>query len=270
MVELYSICWNITNKCNENCKFCYRKICSDNSLEDNKKIFDNLSKIKIGKITFAGGEPLLYKDLFLLADYIKRTNPDIKLSLTTNGKIIDNILLKKILKYFDWITFSIDSASNIINEKIGKGVGHLAKVIELLNSCNNKIKIKINTVATKFNLNDLDNIYNILSKYNISRWKIFRFYPIRSSKENKNLFYLNNIESNQIKKYVEDKNKISAINIQYNDIIEFETSYFNIYPDGSIENNLNKNIGNLLHDDINVILKLKEKEIINHNMRKSI
>ena len=81
------------------------------------------------------------------------------------------------------------------------------------------------------------------------------------------MFYLNNIESNQIKKYVDDKNRISSINIQYNDINEFETSYFNIYPDGSIENNLNKNIGNLLYDDINVILRLKDKELINHNLR---
>ena len=98
MQELYSICWNITNKCNENCKFCYRKICKDNTLEDNKKIFDNLSKIKIGKITFAGGEPLLYKDLFLLVAYIKSKNSNIKLSLTTNGKIINKQLLEKILK----------------------------------------------------------------------------------------------------------------------------------------------------------------------------
>ena len=267
MQELYSICWNITNKCNENCKFCYRKICKDNTLEDNKKIFDNLSKIKIGKITFAGGEPLLYKDLFLLVAYIKSKNSNIKLSLTTNGKIINKQLLEKILKTFDWITFPIDSASSIINDKVGRGEYHLSKVIELLNSCNNKIKIKINTVANKFNLNYLDNIYNIISKYNISRWKIFRFYSIRKGKENKNMFYLNNIESNQIKKYVDDKNRISSINIQYNDINEFETSYFNIYPDGSIENNLNKNIGNLLYDDINVILRLKDKELINHNLR---
>lgn len=71
MKELYSICWNITNKCNENCKFCYRKICNDNSLEQNKKIFDNLSQIKVDKITFSGGEPLLYGSLFELVDYIK-------------------------------------------------------------------------------------------------------------------------------------------------------------------------------------------------------
>ena len=62
------------------------KICKDNTLEENKQIFDNLSKIKIDKITFSGGEPLLYDNLFALIDYIKRKNPKIKLSITTNGK----------------------------------------------------------------------------------------------------------------------------------------------------------------------------------------
>lgn len=44
---------------------------NDNSLQNNKKIFDNISKIKIDKITFSGGEPLLYENLFELANYIK-------------------------------------------------------------------------------------------------------------------------------------------------------------------------------------------------------
>ena len=96
MNELYSICWNITNKCNENCKFCYRKLCKDNTIEENKKIFDQLSKIKIGKISFCGGEPLLYDELFEIVDYIHNLNPQIKLSITTNGQIIDDKLLEKI------------------------------------------------------------------------------------------------------------------------------------------------------------------------------
>ena len=105
MNELYSICWNITNKCNENCKFCYRKLCKDNTIEENKKIFDQLSKIKIGKISFCGGEPLLYDGLFEIVDYIHNLNPQIKLSITTNGQIIDDKLLEKIISKFDYITY---------------------------------------------------------------------------------------------------------------------------------------------------------------------
>ena len=55
-----SLCWNIAGKCTEDCKFCYQRKCTDISLEENIKIFDNLSKSPIKKISFCVGEPLLY------------------------------------------------------------------------------------------------------------------------------------------------------------------------------------------------------------------
>lgn len=271
MKELYSVCWNITNKCNENCKFCYRKICNDNSFEQNKKIFDNLSQIKVDKITFSGGEPLLYENLFELVDYIKSKKPDVKLSLTTNGQIIDDIMLAKIIKKFDWVTFSIDSSDANINEEIGRGKNHLITIEKLLVKCNNKIKIKINTVANRYNLNDLENIYNIFSKFEVDRWKIFRFYSLRKGQENEKRFNIEDNESKLIEKYVISKVQENPnIKIHYNDLNEFTTSYFNIYPDGSIENSNDENIGNLLIDDIFQILKIKQKDLINHDLRKNI
>lgn len=269
MNQLYSICWNITNKCNENCKFCYRKICKDNTLVENKQIFDKLSKIQIDKITFAGGEPLLYEDLFSLIDYIKTKNPKIKLSLTTNGQKIDDELLEKIIKIFDAISFSIDSSNEVINEEIGRGKNHLSTIIKLLDKCDNRIRVKVNTVANKYNLSDLENIYNIISKYNINRWKILRFYPLRKGKENKGLFYLNDDESKEIERFIDDKMKNTKIKIHYNDFNEFTTSYFNIYPDGSLENMNDEDIGNLLYDDIDHILELKGEELTNHILRRN-
>lgn len=270
MNHLYSICWNITNKCNENCKFCYRKICDDCSLEENKKIFDNISKIKIDKITFSGGEPLLYENLFELANYIKQKNSEIKLSLTTNGQLIDDELFHRIINTFDWITFSIDSSNVNVNDEIGRGKNHIEKIISLLDKFNNKIKLKINTVANKYNINDLENIYNIISKYQISRWKIFRFYPLRKGKENKDLFYLNESESQLVEEYALRKQRENPkIKIHYNNLSEFTTSYFNIYPDGSVENIKDENIGNLLCDDISAILDIKKKELANHSLKKN-
>ena len=270
MNELYSICWNITNKCNENCKFCYRKMRHDNKLEQNKKIFDNLSQIKVDKITFSGGEPLLYDDLFELVDYVRSKNSEIKLSLTTNGLLIDDKILDKIIDKFDWISFSIDSSDDDINEIIGRGKKHLPNILKLLDKCNNRIKLKINTVANKYNFNDLELIYNIISKYNISRWKIFRFYSLRKGKENEKLFCLNDEESQVVENFVNKKNKENdKIKIHYNNLDEFTTSYFNIYPDGSIENMNDEDVGNLLYDDIFEILKIKQKELINHSLRKN-
>ena len=271
MEELYSICWNITSKCNEDCKFCYRKICDDNSLEQNKNIFDNLSKIKIDKLTFSGGEPLLYEHLFELVDYIRSKNSNIILSITTNGKITDDELLDRIIEKFDWLTFSLDSCNAEINEEIGRGKDHFPKIIKLLKMCNNRINIKINTVVNKYNFNELENIYKNISKFNISRWKILCFWPLRKGNFYKDIFLLDEKELKEIEEFVDNKSKENSnIQIHFNDFNEFTTSYFPIFPNGSIENESCKVIGNLLHDDILDILRIKKEELINHRLRKNI
>lgn len=269
MNKLYSICWNIESECNEHCKFCYRKHCKNNTLNENKKIFDNISQLEIDKITLCGGEPLLYKPLFELIHYMKEKRPSIKLSITTNGMLVDNQMLEKIVDNFDNISFSIDSSDAKINESIGRGILHLSKVLSLLEKCNNRIKIKINTVANQMNKEDLNNIYRLISKYNIDRWKIFRFYPIRTGKDYKDMFFLNDVESQEIEKFIEKLNRTSKIKIHYNDFTEFTTSYFNIYPDGSLENSKEENIGNLLYQNVFDILELYKEELQNHYLRKN-
>lgn len=262
--KIDSLCWNITEKCNEQCKFCYRRKCSDNTLEENKRIFDNISKVPIGKISFCGGEPLLYDDLFSLVSYIKLKNPHIKLSMTTNGKCIDDELLKDILKYFDWISFSIDSSKSDVNEFIGRGYNHLDKVIELLEKCKNLINIKINTVATKINQDEIEEIYKLISFYNVNRWKVFRFFPIRDAQLNRDLFYLNDIESKRISSLIENLNKTSLFKIEYNDF-EGKPSCFSIQPNGSMEDSNNEVIGNLLTDPVSKLVEIKRLELLHYH-----
>lgn len=178
MQRIYSVCWNITEKCNENCRFCYRTLSPDLSLEENILIADKLIEYGVEKITFSGGEPLLYKNLIKLAKYIKEKNPSMILSLTTNGMLINESTAKKIIELFDWITFDIDSPSEEYHINVGRGRNHLRKNIENIKLFSGKIKIKVNTVVTKQNLKYIFLIWNILRNFDIKRWKLFRFYPI--------------------------------------------------------------------------------------------
>lgn len=266
---VHSLCWNITGKCNENCKFCYRKRCVDKTLEENKKIFDNIMQISIEKISFCGGEPFLYEDLFLLVRYIRERNPKIKLSITTNGKCLDDTLLAETMQYFDWISFSIDGSNDDINEYLGRGYEHLSKVIELLEKCNNKINIKVNTVVNKINKDDLENIYHIIYQYNIKRWKLFRFYPIRGARDFKDMFYLDKKEAMEVESLLKKLDDESSFHIEYNDF-EDEPSCFSIQPDGTLEDSNNIIIGNFLDDSIDKLLEAKRLDVKNYNHGKRL
>lgn len=245
MINKCQVVWNLTSKCNENCKYCFRKKCKDISLEKNKKIVDKITNLNIETLSLSGGEALLYDDIFKLVQYIKIKLPHTKLILNTNGKNINENILNEIVNNFDAITLPIDSTDCVFNSKIGRGFDHNSNVLNIIKYCNNKVGIKINTLITNENIGDIENIYNLLKDYNITRWKIFRFLPVRDAKRYANDFNI----SDEISKGIEDKidslNNNSNIEISYNREKSYKTKYF-IYPDGTVENNKLELIGNLL------------------------
>lgn len=239
------IVWNITNRCNESCKFCFRKKCKDISLEENKKIVDKISDLDIATLSLSGGEALLYDDLFELVKYIKLKLPSTRLILNTNGKNIANNVLDKILKYFDAITLPIDSTDCDFNSKIGRGYEHNSNVLKIIKYCNNKIIIKINTIIVKNNIEEIDKIYNMIRNYNITRWKIFKFLPVRDAEKYTYDFSIDDEISKNIENKIKKLNSNSDVEISYNKEKNYKTRYF-IYPDGTIENNKLELIGDLL------------------------
>lgn len=244
--DLYSVCWNITGKCNENCLFCYRTIEDELSFDDNKRIANLLINENIKKITIAGGEPLLYKNLFDIAKYIKNKNSNIFLSITTNGLLLETDSIEKLLKYFNSITLSIDGDNENIHQELGRGKTHFKKNIWLLNQLNEKIKIKVNSVITSRNLYSVIGLKSIFEKYKIMRWKIMRFYPVSfMAKENEKIYMISDAQFDSLKNILISD---SEMVIQFNDYNEFENSYISIFPNGDMNNNKGVVIGNILND----------------------
>lgn len=179
------VCWNLTNLCNENCFYCFRELQEKaRPLEDNITIINKLKNIGVERLTYAGGEPLLYKGIDKLMRYSSELG--IKNALITNGKCLTPNNLDKYLSYLDKITFSVDSPSEYVNATSGRGKSHYQHIKKLLPYIKDKypnIIIEVNTVATKENLNEIDFMFEALgseiSFYGLKKWKISRFCPLR-------------------------------------------------------------------------------------------
>ena len=142
-MEKRSICWNITSRCNENCKFCYR-IIADNeiSLEKNMEILKVLIELSVDKISWTGGEALLYPNLIELLKVAKKNG--IKNNLITNGRELSEENICEIASYIDYLTLSYDSNSDDIHGLMGRGINHGKHIIEILDFINDeKINIRI-------------------------------------------------------------------------------------------------------------------------------
>ncbi len=98
----------ITKKCNLNCTHCYVDK-KDNTELSNKKILsiiEQSNNMGLNRLVFAGGEPLLHKDIFNIASYAKELGiPEVM--LMTNGLLISDNNINE-LKIFDAIQISID------------------------------------------------------------------------------------------------------------------------------------------------------------------
>lgn len=258
-------CWNLTNICNENCFYCFRELQErPRSLEDNFVIINKLKNIGFTGITYAGGEPLLYKGLPELLKYAASLG--IENSLITNGKCLTVDNLDSYLSSVKKLTFSVDSPNEYINTMTGRGVDHYKHIKELLPYIKERfpsIILEINTVATKDNLAELDYMFEALgseiSFYGLKKWKISRFCPLRGyAKERKNIFNLTEEEFLNVEKNYSGLIAPFEISVRNTDSIEENLI---ISPKGALKKAKNNEEYTLVDDIVNTNVVTAKKAL---------
>lgn len=169
--------FHIVKPCNMGCKFCYatfqdKKITNQLSLSDTKTILLKLKQAGLQKITFAGGEPMLYKNLDSAIIYAKSIG--LVTSIITNGSFITLQWLEKMKEHLDWIGLSVDSLNPSTNEKIGRvtKTGPSIDYFELVDNINALgYKLKINTVVNSHN--QQETLTDFITYARTVRWKVF-------------------------------------------------------------------------------------------------
>ncbi len=222
------VCWNLTNLCNENCLYCFRELNETQlELQQNLRVIDKLDALGVDRITYCGGEPLLYPNLIELMRYSRKLG--ITNNLITNGSLLTEENLDDYLSVTDKITFSIDSPSDYVNYNTGRGKGHYEHIKSLLPLIHKRyphVVIEINSVVTRESIKEVDYMFESiageLSFYGIKKWKISRFCPLRGyAKQRENLFKLPDQVFEAIKDKYDGQKAMFEISVRdYSDINE--------------------------------------------------
>lgn len=228
------VCWNITSRCNKNCKYCFKFSKSDLSLEDNKRILNKLVMMGVEKISWTGGEPFLYKDFVNLLKLSKEYG--LINHVNTNTSILDYELLKECLAYIDKINISLDFVDDRLNSKYGIGENyyeHVKKILGYIKELNPKVKIQINTVIFNGNINHYKDLYNEICKYNINYWKIIRFFPIRGKALKEELkLSITDEEFDNVCSWI--RNKKTNFNVIIHGLKEMKEKHFIVLSSGEL------------------------------------
>jgi len=159
-----TVIWEITDKCNLKCKHCNVIPGSQNlelSFKELKYIADMLIKNNIFKLSITGGEPLLHSDFFKLLEYLISHN--IIPFILSNGILIDDSKIDKLKSIgIEEIQISLDGAVAYKHENIRNQSGIFRKTIKNCKKIvKNGIALYLNTVITKENINDVNDLINL-------------------------------------------------------------------------------------------------------------
>ena len=158
----------LTRKCNVSCIMC--KVKDDYVEVLDKEIYDLLEIMPyIQEITLQGGEIFLDSRLNLILDSIIKYQPT-KLTVITNGLLLNKFWLEKLSETNIELTFSIDSLKKDVYEKIRIG-GNFEKLM-----CNLKLASKIlknkrlllNMVVMKCNYKEIEDMIKFAGEYGFS------------------------------------------------------------------------------------------------------
>lgn len=159
----------ITHGCNLRCKHCLNNSGErvENQLSDNE-IFDliiEFAKAGMQEIRFTGGEPLVHKRIY---DFIALAHKlGLYTSIGTNGTLITREAAKKLKSAgLDKAVVSLDGTENA--HDLIRGNGNYRRTIEGINNLEkNKIKVRINAVIMKSNMEDVIKLAKQLNKDHI-------------------------------------------------------------------------------------------------------
>ncbi len=215
--KVKSLTINVTQICNLACTYCaaggdgtygapQAKISVEKTIPQLRFFLDRLSPHENFKITFLGGEPLLYPDgIRALADYVKEACAVRELgcsfSIVTNGTLFTEITLQLLNDINCEVAVSIDGAAEFNDQvrPLKNGTGSTASVVDGLNLLFNN-RSQISSVV----------LHGVFSAENMNPYSAYQFYKTLPADQYEFTYSVTDSDEKLSDQFVEQMEKIAS------------------------------------------------------------
>ena len=216
----------ITGKCNMNCDHCraHDDPKEDMTIETFNKLLDFCDFDENFNFTISGGEPFLHPGIYSFLDILKNKNVN-EVAITTNGSLIDESVIKKLLsvnlsKLI--VQISIDSIHPSEHDNFRHYEGAFSKAVETVKLLlKNNIFTSIRISLTKQTLQHLEEFVKLAIKIGVKRVGLSCVVPAGNALDNKNILLGANDKKELFFKMNKLKKKYPEIEIVTGDPIKF-------------------------------------------------
>jgi Fe-coproporphyrin III synthase len=226
-------------RCNLKCGFCFGPT-DDRSVPDLPTTFwmqvlDWIQAFGARGIVVSGGEPTIYPDITKLLKHAK----DLGLSvvMSTHGQIRKKVLA--CVPFTDWIALPIDGVSEqMLAEMRGRpwGLTQAKELVSELKAQHPRLGIKLGTVATKVNLDEIPLLAEELvkSEIRIDTWKVYQYTARRQFKDRASEFTISDEAFAKLRAKVCEVAAQSPFKIVFSTNDSRRRAYLFVYPDGTV------------------------------------
>ncbi len=182
--------WELTLKCNLNCRHCGSRAgkARDDELTTPEALdlVEQIADLGCKTLTLGGGEPLLRKDWSVIATAL--IDRGVKTNMVTNGRTWTKDTTKVAKRLgLESVAFSLDGLETT-HTYVRRVKGHWEHLIECIDDCrDNDFTVSVITTVHRRNLDELDELAELLTAHGVDRWQLQLGNPMGFMADNRDL-----------------------------------------------------------------------------------
>jgi len=177
----FLVVWNFTNRCNLRCKHCYqdateefisRELTTSEALE----AVDVMDEAGVAYVAMSGGEPLIRRDFFRVAERIKER--ELAFSLATNGTLLSKDTAEMLVDLDClFVQVSLDGMREAHDSF--RGARCFDGVVEgIRNAVDSGMTVGVSMAVTRHNIDDVGGVIDLTEELGADIFMHYNFIPV--------------------------------------------------------------------------------------------